>query len=283
MNGWLVSTDWLFEHLEAPDVAILDASWHLPQSGRDPREEFLAGRIPGAHFFDIEELSDTTSPYPHMLPRAEKFSSRMRKLGVGDGKQVIVYDTLGIYSAARAWWMFRVFGKDDVAVLDGGLKKWKAEGKPVEDGPPVVPQERHFTARFRSTMVSDRSEVFGALQSGAVQIVDARPAMRFAGTEPEPRPGVRAGHMPGAKNLPFSSLVRDDGTLHSPAYIEAQFRKAGIDPERPITTSCGSGITAAILSLGLAHIGSSENSLYDGSWSEWGSISELPAATGNER
>jgi thiosulfate/3-mercaptopyruvate sulfurtransferase len=206
----------------------------------------------------------------------------MRKLGVGDGKKAIVYDALGIYSAARAWWMFRVFGKDDVAVLDGGLKKWKAEGKPVEDGQPATPQERHFTARYRSTLVRDRHDVLDALKSGSAQIADARPAARFAGTQPEPREGVRSGHMPGAKNLPFSSLIREDGTMYAPAHIEAQFRKAGIDPARPVITSCGSGITAAVLSLGLAHIQSTAHALYDGSWSEWGSIAELPAVTGNK-
>ncbi len=279
MSAWLVSTDWLVEHLRAPDVAILDASWHLPQAARDPRSEFLEVRIPGAQFFDIEELSDSTSLNPHMLPRAEKFSSRMRKLGVGDGKKVIVYDALGIYSAARAWWMFRVFGKDDVAVLDGGLKKWKAEGKPVEDGPPATPQERHFTARYRSTLVGDRHDVLNALRTGSAQIADARSAARFAGTEPEPRAGVRAGHMPGAKNLPFASLIRDDGTMRSSAEIEAQFRKAGIDPAKPVITSCGSGITAAVLSLALAQMQSSEHALYDGSWSEWGSIAEMPAVS----
>lgn len=282
MSEWLVSTDWLLDHLKAPDVAILDASWHLPQAGRDARQEFLAVRIPGAQFFDIDELADSTSLYPHMLPRPEKFSSRMRKLGVGDGKKVIVYDALGIYSAPRAWWMFRVFGKDDVAVLDGGLRKWKAEGKPVEDGEPATPQERHFTARYRSTLVSDRQDVLAALESGSVQIADARSAARFQGAEPEPRAGVRRGHMPGARNLPYSSLIRDDGTMHTPADIEAQFRKAGIDPARPVITSCGSGITAAVLSLGLAHLQSSGHALYDGSWAEWGSIAELPTVTGSE-
>ena len=207
LSEWLVSTDWLLEHLQAPDVAVLDASWHLPQAGRDARHEFLAARIPGAQFFDIEDLSDTTSLYPHMLPRAEKFSARMRSLGVGDGKKVIVYDALGIYSAARAWWMFRVFGKDDVAVLDGGLKKWKAEGKPLEDGQPATPQERHFTARYRSSLVRDRHDVLEALNAGSAQIADARSATRFAGAEPEPRAGVRPGisRAPGTcRILPWS-------------------------------------------------------------------------------
>jgi thiosulfate/3-mercaptopyruvate sulfurtransferase len=281
LTDWLVSTDWLLEHLQAPDVAILDASWHLPQTGRDARQEFLAARVPGAQFFDIEELSDTTSLYPHMLPRPEKFASRMRKLGVGDGKKVIVYDAAGIYSAARAWWMFRVFGKDDVAVLDGGLKKWKAEGKPVEDGEPAVPQERHYTARYRSSLVRDRQHVLQALDTGSAQIADARSHPRFTGNEPEPRAGGRLGHMPGAKNVPYSRLVREDGTLKAPQDIEAEFRKAGIDPARPVITTCGSGITAAILSLGLARLGTAEPALYDGSWSEWGSVAELPATTGN--
>jgi thiosulfate/3-mercaptopyruvate sulfurtransferase len=281
LSEWLVSTDWLFEHLKAPDVAILDASWHLPQTGRDARQEFLAARIPGAQFFDIEELSDSTSLYPHMLPRPEKFASRMRKLGVGDGKHVIVYDALGIYSAARAWWMFRVFGKDDVSVLDGGLKKWKAEGKPLEDGEPTIPQERHYTARYRSSLVRDREHVLQALNSGSAQIADARSQSRFAGNEPEPRAGVRRGHMPGARNVPYTRLIREDGTLKQPDEIEAEFRRAGIDPARPVITTCGSGITAAILGLGLARVGTLEPALYDGSWSEWGSVPELPAATGD--
>ena len=282
MSKWLVTTDWLANHLDAPDLAILDASWHLPNSGRNAKAEFLSAHVPGALFFDIDELSDSSSLYPHMLPSAEKFSSRMRKMGIGDGKKIVVYDSLGLYSAARAWWMFRIFGKDDVAVLDGGLLKWKAEGRPIEDGELPPRQERHFTARFRAMFVRDRNDVLKALGEKQEQLADARAAGRFAGTEPEPRKGVRSGHIPGAKSLPFSSLVNSDGTVKSPEQIEAAFRQAAIDPARPVVAYCGSGVTAAILALGLAIAGHDENAVYDGSWAEWGSAQDLPIATGDK-
>jgi thiosulfate/3-mercaptopyruvate sulfurtransferase len=233
-------------------------------------------------FFDIDELSDTTSIYPHMLPSPEKFSSRMRKMGIGDGKKIVVYDSLGLYSAARAWWMFRVFGKDDVAVLDGGFPKWKAEGRPIEDGEPPPRQERHFTARFRGMLVRDRSDVLKALQEKQEQLADARSAGRFAGTEPEPRRGVRSGHIPGARSLPFSTLVNPDGTMKLPAQIEAAFRQAAIDPAKPVIAYCGSGVTATVLALGLAVAGRDENAVYDGSWAEWGSDQNLPIDTGQK-
>lgn len=280
--SWLVSTDWLAAHLKAPDIAIVDATWHLPNVARDAHAEYIAARIPGAVFFDIDEISDTSSPLPHMLPSPEKFASRMKKLGIGDGKRVIVYDSYGLFSAARAWWMFRVFGKDDVAVLDGGLKKWLAEGRAVEDGTPPKPQERHFTARYNSLMVRSKDEVAKALQAGNVQIADARSPGRFAASEPEPRPGLRGGHMPGARNLPFSALLNPDGTVKDNAGIAAAFTAAGIDPAKPVITSCGSGVTAAVLSLGLSQLGASRHALYDGSWTEWGSDPALPIATGSE-
>ena len=282
MSKWLVTTDWLATHLDAPDIVILDASWHLPNSGRNGRAEFLSAHIPGALFFDIDELSDTTSLYPHMLPSPEKFSSRMRKMGIGDGKKIIVYDSLGLYSAARAWWMFRVFGKDDAAVLDGGFPKWKAEGRPIEDGEPPPRQERHFTARFRGMLVKDRNDVLKALDRKEEQLADARSAGRFEGTEPEPRKGVRSGHIPGAKSLPFSTLVNPDGTVKPPAQIEALFREADIDPAKPVVAYCGSGITAAVLALGLAISGHDEHAIYDGSWAEWGSEQDLPIAKGKK-
>lgn len=276
---WLVSTEWLADHLDAPDVAIVDASWHLPNVSRDAHAEYLAERIPGAVFFDIDEIADTASPYPHMLPSPEKFASRMRKAGIGDGKRVIIYDSYGLFSAARVWWMFRVFGKEDVAVLDGGLKKWKAEGRPLEEGPPKRPQERHFTARYNSMMVRDKADVMKALDQG-LQVVDARGAGRFTGTEPEPRAGLKSGHMPGARNLPYTKLLNADGTMKNADGIRTAFAEAGIDPGRPLITTCGSGVTAAVLSLGLAQIGSQKNALYDGSWSEWGADPALPAVTG---
>lgn len=277
----LVSTEWLAQHLTAPDIAIIDATWHLPTAERDAKAEYLEQRIPGAIFFDIDEISDTQSPLPHMLPSPEKFASRMRKAGIGDGKRVVVYDSYGMFSAARVWWMFRVFGKDDVVVLNGGLKKWLAEGRPIEDGPPRTPQERHFTARFNAMLVHDRDQVLRALSQGT-QLADARSPGRFAGTEPEPRPGLRSGHAPGAKNLPFNALVNQDGTMKSVDDIRAAFSNAGIDPAKPVITSCGSGVTAAVLSLGLSEIGANRHALYDGSWAEWGADASLPIATGNE-
>lgn len=280
MSNDIVSTEWLEAHLNSPDIAILDASWHLPTAKRDPKQEFLAAHIPGAQFFDIDELSDTSSSLPHMLPSPEKFSSRMRRMGVGDGKRVIAYDSAGLFSAARCWWMFKVFGHEDVAVLDGGLKKWLAEGRPTEDGPALKPQERHFTARSRPFMVRDMKEVATALASGTAQVADARSGTRFRGEEVEPRPGVRAGHMPGARNVHYASLLNPDGTLKSKDAIAEAFRAAGIDLAKPVITSCGSGVTAAILTLGLTLIGAKDHALYDGSWTEWGGNPDAKVETG---
>jgi thiosulfate/3-mercaptopyruvate sulfurtransferase len=276
----VVSTQWLEERLAAPDIAVIDASWHLPAAKREAKAEFLKEHIPGAQFFDIDDLSDSSSPLPHMLPSADKFSSRMKKLGIGDGKKVIAYDTAGLFSAARAWWMFRVFGHDDVAVLDGGFPKWKAEGRSIEEGPPERPQERHFSARLQSMMVRDRNDVLTAVRTGGAQIADARSPGRFAGAEPEPRRGIRPGHMPGAVNIHYTTLLRPDGTLKSPGEIAGVFAAAGVDVKKPVITSCGSGITAAILSLGLTLIGAKDHALYDGSWSEWGTASDTAVETG---
>ncbi|MCB1379867.1 MAG: 3-mercaptopyruvate sulfurtransferase [Alphaproteobacteria bacterium] len=280
MNDNLVSTAWLETHLGSPDIVVIDASWHLPTSGRNPRTEFQASRIPGAQFFDIDDISDSASHLPHMLPSAEKFSSRMRKLGIGDGKRVIAYDAAGLFSAARAWWMLKVFGHEDVAVLDGGLPKWTAEGRPVDDGPPQKPQERHFTARYQAMMVRDMAEVAAALKSGSEQIADARSPTRFRGEEPEPRAHVRAGHMPGARNVHYGSLLKPDGTMKSPEEISRVFAAAGLDLRKPVITSCGSGVTAAILSLGLVLAGNRNHALYDGSWTEWGGNPDAAVVTG---
>ena len=280
MSNDIVSTDWLADHLGSPDIAIIDASWHLPTAKRDAKQEFAQAHIPGAQFFDIDELSDTASSLPHMLPSPEKFSSRMRKMGIGDGKRIIAYDTVGLFSAARAWWMFKVFGHEDVAVLDGGLKKWLAESRATEDGPALPRQERHFTARFKGSMVKDMKDVAAALKSGTAQVADARSGTRFRGEEVEPRPGVRAGHMPGANNVHYASLLNPDGTLKSPAEIEAAFTAAGVDLARPVITSCGSGITAAILTLGLTRTGTRDHALYDGSWTEWGGNPDAAVVTG---
>lgn len=280
MSNDIVSTQWLAGHLGSPDIAIIDASWHLAASGRNAKAEFAEARIPGAQFFDIDEIADTRSPLPHMLPSPEKFSSRMRKMGVGDGKKVIAYDAAGLFSAARAWWMFKVFGHDDVAVLDGGLPKWKAEGRAVETEPPLKPQERHFTVRFQSMLLRDKADVAAALKTGAAQIADARSPARFRGEEPEPRAHVRAGHMPGARNVHYATLLKPDGTLKSAEDIAATFKAAGIDVTKPVITSCGSGVTAAILTLGLTLIGARDHALYDGSWTEWGGDPDSPVVTG---
>jgi thiosulfate/3-mercaptopyruvate sulfurtransferase len=279
-SPYVVSTQWLAERLDAPDIAIIDASWHLPAAKRDARAEFAAARIPGAQFFDIDDISESTTPLPHMLPSPEKFASRMRRLGIGDGKKVIAYDTAGLFSAARAWWMLRIFGHDDVAVLDGGFPKWKAEGRPIDEDPPGKSQERHFSARFQSMMVRDKTDVLAAIKTGKSQVADARSPGRFTGKEPEPRPGVRSGHMPGAANVHYATLLNQDGTLKSPDAIARIFADAGIDVKKPVITSCGSGITAAILTLGLTLAGAKEHALYDGSWSEWGAATDTPVETG---
>jgi thiosulfate/3-mercaptopyruvate sulfurtransferase len=272
----LVSTGWLAAHLDAPDIRIVDASWYLPQMQRDAKAEYAAAHIPGAVFFDIDEICDLESPYPHMLPSPEKFSSRVRALGLGDGNRIVVYDGAGLFSAARVWWMFRVMGHEDVVVLDGGLKKWKAEGRPTDDRVPRH-SARHFTARRNAGLIRDRDAMLRNIDTCAEQVLDARSAGRFKGTEPEPRPGLRGGHIPGSFNLPAGELVAADGTMKTPDELKALFAKAGIDISRPVVTTCGSGVTASILALGLAVLGNPQVPVYDGSWAEWGAIRELPA------
>ena len=275
----LVSTEWLQAHLKDPDLRVIDASWYMPAANRDPRADYEAGHIPGARFFDIEEISDTRSPLPHMAPPSEKFISRMRALGIGDGHQVVIYDGSGIFSAPRVWWTFRLMGKMDVAVLDGGLPKWKAEGREIEDIAPVL-RDRHITAQRQAGLVKDVTQVAQASKLGSHSIVDARGAARFRGEEAEPRPGLRSGHIPGAKNLPFGQVLNADGTMKSPEEIRAAFDAAGVDLSKPVITSCGSGVTAAILSLALERIGHRNHALYDGSWAEWGMYEDLPVEKG---
>ncbi|MZR30912.1 3-mercaptopyruvate sulfurtransferase [Sneathiella litorea] len=276
----LVSTEWLAEHADAPDVRIVDASWHMPAMNRDPRAEYDAEHIPGAVFFDIDEIADTDNPLPHMVPSPEKFSSRMRKLGLGDGNRIVVYDSLGIVSAARAWWLLRLFGHQDVAILDGGLPKWKAEGRPVDDMP-VKPAERHFTSRINSFLLREKDQVARNIDQNREQVLDARSAGRFDGTEPEPREGLRGGHIPGSKNLPYTALLNDaDKTFRQAEELNAAFSSAGIDLKKPVITSCGSGVTACVLAFGLHLLGHQRVAVYDGSWTEWALDEELPVETG---
>lgn len=276
----LVSTTWLAKHLKDPDLRILDASWYLPAAERDGRAEYDVAHIPGARFFDIDDISDARSDLPHMAPPVEKFMSRMRAMGVGDGHQVVVYDGAGLLSAARVWWLFRLMGQTNVAVLDGGLPKWVAEGHPTEDMPPVL-RDRHMTVRFQNQLVRDVTQVSQASKLGDPQIVDARAPARFRGDAPEPREGLRAGHIPGSRNVHYEGLLNGDKTMKSPDETRKVFEAAGVDLDKPIITSCGSGVTAAILAIALERMGHDSWSLYDGSWTEWGMFPTVPIATGD--
>ncbi|MCR9156998.1 MAG: 3-mercaptopyruvate sulfurtransferase [Rhodobacteraceae bacterium] len=276
----LVSTDWLASHMRDPDLRILDASMYMPGSDRDAKAEYAVGHIPSARFFDIDEISDSRSDLPHMAPPIEKFMSRMRAMGVGDGHQVVVYDGAGIFSAARVWWLFKLMGQNDVAVLDGGLPKWVAEGRDLEDMPPII-RDRHMTVRRQAHLVKDVTQVSAASKLRDQEIIDARSPGRFRGEEPEPRPGMRGGHIPGSKNVHYASLLNADQTMKSPEETRAIFEAAGVDLSKPAITTCGSGVTAAILSLAMARMGKDDHSLYDGSWSEWGMFPTVPVATGD--
>jgi thiosulfate/3-mercaptopyruvate sulfurtransferase len=278
----LVSTPWLADHLGEPSLRVVDGSWYLPTSGRDARAEYLAGHLPGAVFFDLDVISGRASPLPHMLPPARQFAEQVGALGIGDGDDVVVYDGSGAnLSAARVWWMFRAFGQERVAVLDGGLPKWRAEGRPLERGEVSRPAT-HFTARtIPAGLVRDLAAVRGVLERGDAQVVDMRSPGRFTGAEPEPRPGLRGGHIPGSRNLPYGELVGADGTLLPADALRRRIVAAGVDPSRPIVATCGSGVSACALIYALHLLGHRQASLYDGAWAEWGARDDTPVKRGD--
>ncbi len=277
-SPFLVSADWLEEHLKEPGLSIVDASWYLPAQNRNAMAEYEAGHIPRAVFFDQDAVVDPDSGLPHTLPDARTFARHAGSMGIAVNDTIIVYDGPGLFSAPRVWWMFRVMGATDVKILDGGFDRWKREGRPVTDEPTKIAPDL-FDAVLDETRVASLEDMLGVVEGGDSQIADARPAGRFAGADPEPRAGVRGGHMPGAKNLPATLLSRD-GSLLAPDELRQKFEAAGIDLDKPVVTSCGSGVTAAIITLALETLGHSSNRLYDGSWTEWGSRSDTPVETG---
>ena len=272
----LVDTTWLAERLGAPDIRVVDGSWHLPNAGRDAKAEYAECHIPGAVYFDIDDIADGDSGLPHTVPSPEKFSSRVRKLGLGDGSRIVVYDSGNWMAAARVWWMFRLFGHNDISVLDGGLAKWRTEGRTVNDLG-VMLKERHFTARFNTLMLRDIGQMLANLENPGEQVLDVRSAGRFNGTEPEPRAGLRGGHIPGSLNLPFARLFDPESReMLALEALKAAFGDAGVDLAKPVVTSCGSGVTACVATLALHLLGHRDLAVFDGSWSEWGSRDDTP-------
>jgi thiosulfate/3-mercaptopyruvate sulfurtransferase len=276
----LVSTEWLAHDMAASDLRIIDASYHLPETGRNAQAEYETGHISGAVFMDLAELVDPASPVDNTLPSAEKFASRMQNLGLGDGSRIVVYDDSAIKTSARAWFMLnKVFGAHNVAILDGGLPKWKAEGRPLVSGSETQ-RPRHFTAWSDIVRIRCKADVFANLEGGSEQLVDARSSPRFTGEEQESRPGVASGHIPGSRNVPYKALYESDGTFKDKAALRAVFDAAGVDLSRPLVTTCGSGMTACTVAFALHLIGKNDVALYDGSWSEWGADPSTPKATG---
>jgi thiosulfate/3-mercaptopyruvate sulfurtransferase len=275
----LVSTEWLEKALGAPDIKVIDATLFLPGEPRDARSEYEAGHIPGAVFLDLDDVSDTANPVPHMAPPEPRFASRMASLGLRDGQRFVVYDNSPLHSAARAWWMLRSFGAHYVAILDGGLQKWKAEARPLESGRPAL-RHGHFSPRFDAASVVDKDSVAGLLGDARHEIVDARGSGRFTGDEAEPRPGMASGHIPGSKNLPQGKLFNPDNSWKRGEALRAEFDSAGVDLAKPMVATCGSGVTACVLLFGAHLLGKEDARLYDGSWSEWGADPGTPKATG---
>lgn len=278
-TGPLVSVDWLARNLTKSDLRVVDATWYMPAENRPGLAEFEQGHIPGAVFFDIDQIADRSSDLPHMLPNPEAFAEAASRLGLSPAHRIVVYDGQGIFSAPRVWWTLRVMGFEQVAVLDGGLKAWEAAGQPLATGAPA-PKPVDSSASLKPHLVRDLGDIQAALTDPTIQILDARPAPRFRGEAPEPRPGLRGGHMPGACNLPWNAVVGPDGSLRAPDELRAAFAVAGVNLERPIITTCGSGVSAAVLALALARLGVDQVPIYDGSWSEWGGRSDTPVVTG---
>ena len=276
----LVSTEWLTDHLDAPDVRIVDGSFYLPAQKRDPKAEFASQHIPGAVYFDIDEIADKSIALPHMLPPPAQFAEQARKLGLGSGNKIVVYDTTPMTGACRVWWMFRAMGHTDVAILNGGLPKWMAEGRPVTDAP-SPPRDRAFNPKYNGEIVRSISDVRSLIENKKEQIVDARAANRFRGEVPEARPGLRIGHMPGAFNLPYNELIDPKtGTMLPADQIKARIAASGLDPSKKVTASCGSGVTACVVALGLYLTGAPDAAVYDGSWTEWAGRADTPIVTG---
>lgn len=279
-SPFVVSFDWLKERLGQPDLRIVDASWYLPAQNRNGEAEYRAARIPGAVYFDLDRIVDPASSLPHTLPDADTFARAAGGLGLKDTDTLVVYDGPGMFSAPRVWWMLRIFGAGNAYVLDGGFDAWKLQGLPVETGEPAAPAPATFVASVNAAAVTGFQDMRAIVGTGTSQIADARGPGRFSGTEPEPRPGVRSGHMPGARNVPFTSLL-NNGKLKSLSELRAVLQSSGVDLEKPVVTSCGSGVTAAVITLALQSVGHRDNTLYDGSWSEWGGRDDTPIATGD--